>query len=236
MSYATTDPEEALKAVERAQRLNPLSPTLFQREAQLSTLISDWERAENAYRNAVRLNPEHYAPYAELAGFYKQRGDLSASLSMYKEALALNPLGIEMLRQVPLEESVSARFLSGSTELGRLRLRVANRVPEPERNRVPESERSRESATLPPSVGVLFVWGADPRMLELPFVKDTAASLDVAFIDANELVEEIRPVDQLRNDQTPLEKPRPLVLVANRDFFEQSDVHPGTRTVFSVSS
>jgi hypothetical protein len=38
-----TNPEEALEALERAQRLNPLRPELFEREAALAVQIDDWD-------------------------------------------------------------------------------------------------------------------------------------------------------------------------------------------------
>src|SRR3712207_6377898 len=70
-SRSTTDPGEAMEAVERAQRLNPFSPELRQREAELAVRAGDWDRAEDALQDAVRLNPEHYVQYEVLAGLHE---------------------------------------------------------------------------------------------------------------------------------------------------------------------
>jgi O-antigen ligase len=91
-SFSTTNASEALVNVERAQRFNPLSPELFQREAKLAMLAGDWARAEKAYTEETRLNPEHYAPYVLLARYYERVGKPEEALSSYRNALALNPL------------------------------------------------------------------------------------------------------------------------------------------------
>ena len=99
-SRSSTDPEEALEAVERAQRLNPARPELPQREAALAVQSGDWERAEDALQESARLNPDHYAQYEFLAQLYELRGDTEGALSYYREALALNPLDADLERRV----------------------------------------------------------------------------------------------------------------------------------------
>ena len=107
-SYSSTDPKEARAVVERAKGLNPLSPEVPQREAELAMKSGDWDRAEGALRSAVRLNPDHYAQHALLAKFYELRGDLEAALSSYRKALALNPLSADLKeRMSKLEERSS---------------------------------------------------------------------------------------------------------------------------------
>jgi tetratricopeptide (TPR) repeat protein len=91
-SFSITNASEALVAVERAQRFNPLSSELFRREAKLAMLTGDWPRAEKAYTEETRLNPEHYAPYVLLARYYERVGRPEEALSSYRKALALNPL------------------------------------------------------------------------------------------------------------------------------------------------
>jgi O-antigen ligase len=95
-SYATENPWVAMEAVERAQTFNPVDPQLPQREADLAMRIGDWPRARQAYERAIRLNPEHYAPYTLLAKLHEQRGEPAEALSLYREALALNPLEEEL--------------------------------------------------------------------------------------------------------------------------------------------
>src|SRR5215211_5274029 len=99
-SRTSTDADEALEAVERAQRFNPASPELYQQEAGLALKSGDWEWAEDELQEAVRLNPEHYHQYEVLAQFYELRGDTEAALSYYREALALNPLDSDLERSV----------------------------------------------------------------------------------------------------------------------------------------
>jgi Flp pilus assembly protein TadD len=99
-SGSSTDANEALEAVERAQRFNPASPELHQQEAKLALQSGDWEWAEDELQEAVRLNPEHYAQYEFLAQFHELRGDTEAALSYYREALALNPLDPDLERRV----------------------------------------------------------------------------------------------------------------------------------------
>ncbi len=90
----------ALEAVERAQGFNPVDPQLPQREAELAIQIGNWPRVEEAYGRAIQLNPEHYAPYTLLARFHEGRGQPEEALSLYREALALNPLDEELNQSV----------------------------------------------------------------------------------------------------------------------------------------
>jgi tetratricopeptide (TPR) repeat protein len=99
-SRSSTDPDEALEAVERAQRLNPMAPELPEQEAALALQTGDSERAEDALQESVSLNPEHYHQYEFLAQLYELRGDTEAALSYYQEALAINPLDPELDRRV----------------------------------------------------------------------------------------------------------------------------------------
>ena len=99
-SRASTDLGEALEAAERAQRFNPASPELRQREAVLAIRTDDWDRAEAALQEAVRLNPEHYIQYELLAQFHELRGDQESALSYHRQALALNPLDPDLERRV----------------------------------------------------------------------------------------------------------------------------------------
>jgi len=232
-SEAAADPEEALKAVERAQQLNPLSPEFPQREAELSMQIGDWNRAEGAYRNVIRLNPEHYEPYMLLAEYYEQRGDLATALPLYQKARALNPFGtdlnrsiIELLARVPVRQSVHVRFMSESSELGDLSLEVANSAPERERG-------LQELATLPPDVGVLFVW---PEITTDPFWMETmAAPSDVAFIDPQGKVSEVRSLVQPNQKNIPNQQGYRLAIGANLGYFETNSIRPGRQAVFSVA-
>jgi cytochrome c-type biogenesis protein CcmH/NrfG len=98
-SYASTTPEETLVAVERAQRLNPVSPELLEREGELATAAGDWDRAERAYEEATRLNPEHYFPYVLLARYYEREGQPEEALSSYRKAIALNPLDEQLSKE-----------------------------------------------------------------------------------------------------------------------------------------
>jgi tetratricopeptide (TPR) repeat protein len=107
-SYATENPWVALEMVERAQTYNPVNPQLPQREAELAIRIGDWPRAKQAYERAIRLNPEHYAPYTLLAKLHEQRGEPEEALSLYRQALTLNPLEEEL--------SESVRRIEGQTE------------------------------------------------------------------------------------------------------------------------
>lgn len=99
-SQATENPWVALESVERAQAFNPVDPRLFQREAELAIVIGDWPRVREAYGEAIRLNPEHYAPYALFARFYEGGGEPEEALSLYRQALALNPLDEELQQSV----------------------------------------------------------------------------------------------------------------------------------------
>ena len=106
-SHAAGTPEEALNEIERAQRFDPLSAHLPEREAEISVALGDWERAEGAYVSAIRLDPEHYAPRMLLATFHENRGDLEKARIRYREALALNPLDRNLQRRVDgLEKSL----------------------------------------------------------------------------------------------------------------------------------
>ena len=95
-SHAVKDPAEALAAVERAQRFDPLSRRLPEREAELAIEIGDWARAERAYERAIRLDPEHYAPPMYRATFHERRGEIEEAIRYYRRASALNPLNGEL--------------------------------------------------------------------------------------------------------------------------------------------
>ena len=91
-SRTVEDPPEGLEMVERAQRFNPVSPRLAEREAELAIETGDWARVEEAYGRAIRLNPEHYEPRLSLATFYERRGEFEKASDFYRKAHALNPL------------------------------------------------------------------------------------------------------------------------------------------------
>ena len=232
-SYASTNPREALAAVERAQRFNPVSPDYFEREAELAMESGDWDRVENGYRNAIALNPEHHRPYRLLAVSYEQRGDLDRALSYYQEALALNPLDpflnrdvIELLAQESAQQSAQVRFLSGSTELGRLNLRMVNSA----------SERNlglQGSATLPPDTGVLFVWPAD--IIEPGWLNKITIPSDVAFIQFQGKINEIKSMTSTDEVRAEPQKPYRLAIVAEPGFFERNNIRPENQAVFAVS-
>jgi O-antigen ligase len=95
-SFATEDPELALASVERAQRYNPLDSRLALREAEVAKLSGDWDRAEEAYKQAIQLTPDHYAPYAVLAASYQVRGRTEEALRYYRKAISLNPLDYQL--------------------------------------------------------------------------------------------------------------------------------------------
>jgi tetratricopeptide (TPR) repeat protein len=108
-SQAVADPTEGLAMVERAQRFNPLNPTLPEREAELAIETRDWDRVEQAYDRAIQLNPEHYAPYMFLATFYERRGDFEKALLYYQKALALNPQSKDLNERVERLDSQGSR-------------------------------------------------------------------------------------------------------------------------------
>src|SRR5215218_1964511 len=234
-SYLSTDPEEALAAVERAQKFNPVDPRLHEQEAEAALQLGDRQRAEDAYRKEIQLDPDHYAPYALLASAYEKRGDLSTALSIYQEALALNPLDpvlnrevIELLGQVSDQQSAQVRFLSGSTELGRLNLRMVNSAPE--RNL---GLQLQGSATLPPDTGVLFVWPAD--IIEPGWLNKITIPSDVAFIHYQGKINEIKSTTSTNEVRADPQKPYRLAIVAEPGFFERNNIRPENQAVFAVS-
>jgi hypothetical protein len=99
-SKDTPNPWMGLMAVERAQRFNPLDPSLPQREAELALEIGDWPRAEDAYSRATELNPEHYGPHYLLAMFREKSGQRREALESYRKAAALNPLDEDIDRDL----------------------------------------------------------------------------------------------------------------------------------------
>ncbi|MDQ3510065.1 MAG: O-antigen ligase family protein [Actinomycetota bacterium] len=101
------NPWDSLSKIETAQDFNPLAPELARREAELAAQIGDIPRATQAYARQITLNPEHYAPYALLAGFYEQLGSPDRALPLYEKALELSPLDRTLQDSVSrLEEQV----------------------------------------------------------------------------------------------------------------------------------
>lgn len=98
-SETITNPKTSLQAVENAQKFNPVDPQLRQREAELLMKMGDWSGAARAYEQEIRLNPEHYAPYALLATFHENRGELDKALPLYQKASDLNPLDPDLKRK-----------------------------------------------------------------------------------------------------------------------------------------
>lgn len=98
-SQEMSKPSEALAAVERAQRFNPVNPRLFYREAELASETGDLDRTEQAYLRAVELNPEHYEAYLYLGEFYARRGELEQAAKYYEKALKRNPEAPELREQ-----------------------------------------------------------------------------------------------------------------------------------------
>ena len=230
-SYSSTDPEEALAAVERGQRVNPFDPKLPEQEAKLAIQLGDWERAEGAYRKEIQLNPNLHRPYALLAGAYIDQGDLATALSFYQKALARNPLDVDLNRglmelwgQVQDQQSLPVRILDErGTALGHLNVTVANSAP--------EREPSLQGwATLPPDSGVLFVWAIDNIY---PFwLKNTTAPLDVAFVESQGGgITEIKSMTYPSEEQIIPTYPTRLAIVANWGFFERNNIRPGNQVV-----
>jgi tetratricopeptide (TPR) repeat protein len=104
-SERSSNPWDALLAVERAQRFNPVDARAAQREAELAIKIGDWPRAERALSRATRLNPRHYAPFQLLGLFYERMGQPERALSTYREALTLNPLNWQLRQHVKQMET-----------------------------------------------------------------------------------------------------------------------------------
>ena len=84
----------------RAREYNPFDTRLAQREAEVAAFAGEWDRAEEARKQAIRLNPEHYAPYFLMAEFYEARGQTKEAREYYEKALALNPLDPELRQKV----------------------------------------------------------------------------------------------------------------------------------------
>jgi tetratricopeptide (TPR) repeat protein len=90
----------SLRAVENAQRFNPVDPQLRQREAELLMKTGDWPGAARAYEEEIRLDPQHYVPYALLAIFHEKMGEPDKALPLYQRASDLNPLDPNLKREV----------------------------------------------------------------------------------------------------------------------------------------
>jgi tetratricopeptide (TPR) repeat protein len=248
-SYAAEDARVALAAAERARRFNPVSAELAQLEADVVVELGEGERAEGALREAIRLDPDNFAPYWTLASFYERRGELGAARSYYREALARNPLDldlaqkalaldpldpdlnrrvVELLARVP-RAGVTTSFTDGGTELVRMNLAVDEA---PEHQGSPQEEQARVSAY----AGVLFVGSADTTD---PFRGSdlarygVAGPSDVAFADAQGRITEIRSVAGPTGEVRP-QQPYRLAIVAERGFYEEQGVRPGHRAVFAV--
>jgi uncharacterized membrane protein (UPF0127 family) len=229
-SYVAQALGGGLPAVERAQLFNPASSELRLREAELAARSGDWDRAEEAYRDAIRLNPDHFLPHALLAQLYVARGDPTAALSSYLEALARNPFdeevglnrgAIDVLARAEVT-TTPVRFTSEGTELGRLTLTVANDTRE---------RAVQRSTTLPSDTSVLLVWPADTTdPLRMEGVLDP---VDLAFVDADGYVTEIESVDRT-DEEVRSQQPYRMVVEANRGFFEDHGILPGSRAVFAT--
>jgi hypothetical protein len=102
---ASTNPQEALAALERAQQFNPIDPWLRVHEAEAAAKVGDRPRVEGAFDEAIRLNPEHYAPHVLRGKFYEQVGEPERALESYRQAVALNPLDEEANHEVDRLES-----------------------------------------------------------------------------------------------------------------------------------
>jgi len=236
-SYSAAGPGEALAAVERAQRFNPVDPELFEEEAELAMQLGDWERAEDAYQNAIRLSPQDPRPYALLAEAHEQRDDPDAALLFYREALALNPLDrilnlqvLKLWAQIPVQRSLPVRFINeGGAELGQLNLTVADSAPESE-------SRLQGPVTLSAGAGVLFFQSPSTDTTDPFWLKNTTAPLDVAFVGVKGKVTEIKSIDQPNEEQVIPERPYRLVIVANRQFFERNNISPKSQVVAAISS
>jgi hypothetical protein len=118
-SQDSSNPWDALLAVERAQRLNPVDARIAQREAELAVKIGNWPRAERALSEATRLNPRHYAPYQLLGLFYERMEQPERAISAYRESLTRNPLNWELKQHVKqMEASDSAEGREGNAQQG----------------------------------------------------------------------------------------------------------------------
>jgi uncharacterized membrane protein (UPF0127 family) len=234
-SRASADVGAALAAVESARQVNRVSPEVPQRVAELAAQLGQWEQAEIAYREAIRLNPEHYAQYTLLAKLHERRGEPGAALSFYRKALALNPLDADINRRVigllagVRPQNASVRFVEGSEELGRLDLAVSGAPGREGDEGDPRGAGAGSSDA--GDAGVLFVWPADTTD---PFrAGGVTTPSEVAFIDAQGVITEIRPVTRPAQEVQP-QQPYRLAIEANRGFFERNGIRPGNHAVFAL--
>jgi uncharacterized membrane protein (UPF0127 family) len=96
-----------------------------------------------------------------------------------------------------------------------------------------ERERAlRGAEPLPPNVGVVLVWPNDTT--EALRVEGATDPVDVAFADADGNVTEVTSVDRPDEEVRP-RQPYRGVVEANRGFFEEHGIGPGSRAVFAAS-
>jgi tetratricopeptide (TPR) repeat protein len=83
---------EALVQMERMSKVDPANPYCYLNIGKLSTRLKQYDKAENAFRNAIKAAPNLSVGYRELARLYLTgSANLEKALELAKKAVDMEP-------------------------------------------------------------------------------------------------------------------------------------------------
>jgi tetratricopeptide (TPR) repeat protein len=88
---AAGDTRGALEALRLSARLDPFDTDALEAQASILQQQNQFERAEDALRQAIERDPVNYLPHLFLANLQLDRGDRDAAVESYRDVLRLNP-------------------------------------------------------------------------------------------------------------------------------------------------
>ena len=110
--------EEAVRAIEKAIRLNPFPPvTYYQHACMTYVFTKQYEKAIEAGKKALKISsPNDYSTRAALASAYILAGQEEEARSLAEEILRINPkFSIQQgLRAVPYRNSADSDLIGGA--------------------------------------------------------------------------------------------------------------------------
>ncbi|MEP6717283.1 MAG: tetratricopeptide repeat protein, partial [Terriglobia bacterium] len=113
--------EEAKREVDIARQLDPLSPIIVECDGYLDLVSRRYDKAIDAYREALELDPNYYKAWASIGRALIQKGEYDEAIHMLEKAHALigeipNVLGALGQAYALAGNSARARELLGQLE------------------------------------------------------------------------------------------------------------------------
>jgi tetratricopeptide (TPR) repeat protein len=88
---AKNDPDQALKYLERAAKLDGKNASILQNLAYANHVKGNFDKAEGLYKEALKIDEKKVAAWINLGNLHAQRGKYGDARAAYEKAKAIDP-------------------------------------------------------------------------------------------------------------------------------------------------